>query len=812
MQSNQSTIFSKIRFRTAKTNEPDHMRYIANSRHNPDKYKRSEDAEHLIYAATRPRAAGGLFGPNGPEELKQSMAEIEARQNPLSWRIICSLREDDAQRLGYVSPAAWQDLTKRIVAQFARATKIAPQNLCWRAGHHNEPGHPHVHVILWLKDGAPTRRGKLSAEELREFRRGQAREIFGPLRVRLAAEKTEARNTMLSAVRGNVTEVERLVRFAELEMQIQDPVGIRLAPGFSSQDLDTLASKISALAAIMPGKGQVKLAFMPPDVKEEVKRIADWFMARPELKEARASYETASVQLAKIYTADPKKLREAEQNARDDLRNRIAQLVLKGAVDLQKVENSIEQKPEMADYETAGSSRTEKEKGLRDSSGTLSNFGSERGKSFSRDDKTAEKLWRSTCFSLGREYRNLNLSSEILKPQLGHDLRNELVNRLHTIAKDMPDQKGKPAYAYLPDNLKKQAREMAEWLLNRPELQNRFNELENKESLINRMSEQVVSRSYELLPRELPERINFVIHEGRSATAIMKLTDANANLIKDDYEEAIWTAGTIYRAMTYLNNDKDKAWEAAEKFASRAGLSEKDFLDAISREINRMEYIKENDFPIIVGRDDWQRLTENLGLREEELLRPWFGVKEKNESEKEADQKLREELGVTLLEERIPDVVAAFENSCFHSKDSGELRWTIITMAATLKAINIDAPERARIVSNWCRRSGVEITPGKLRNVLDRTTISDTDIWLGKKSWARLMTNLGIEEGKAPEGPWRVGRSIPLSSRIATGVYKSVWKALERERLKAQAQAELASLRETERAESRNNEHNGRER
>lgn len=331
MQSNQSTIFSKIRFRTAKTNEPDHMRYIANSRHNPDKYKRSEDAEHLIYAATRPRAAGGLFGPNGPEDLKQSMAEIEARQNPLSWRIICSLREDDAQRLGYVSPAAWQDLTKRVVAQFARATKIAPQNLCWRAGHHNEPGHPHVHVILWLKDGAPTRRGKLSAEELREFRRGQAREIFGPLRVQLAAEKTEARNTMLAAIRGNVTEVERLIKCAELEMQVQDPVGIRSAPGFSSQDLDTLASNINALATIMPGKGQVKLAFMPPDVKEEVKRIADWLMARPELKEARASYETASVQLAMIYTADPKKLREAEQNARDDLRDRMAQVILNAA-------------------------------------------------------------------------------------------------------------------------------------------------------------------------------------------------------------------------------------------------------------------------------------------------------------------------------------------------------------------------------------------------------------------------------------------------------------------------------------------------
>jgi len=245
--------------------------------------------------------------------------------------------------------------------------------------------------------------------------------------------------------------------------------------------------------------------------------------------------------------------------------------------------------------------------------------------------------------------------------------------------------------------------------------------------------------------------------------------------------------------MICLEEKEDRAWEAAEKFAAKAGLSEKDISEAIDKEIERMEYIQEKDLPATVGRDNWQRLGENLGLKEEEFLRPWFGVKE-DESKMEASQKLRDELGVTLMEERIAGAIDAFENSYYHPEDPSELRWTITTMASTLKAMNIDEPERARIVRDWCERSGVKITEARLRDILDRTTIADTDIWLGKKSWARLMENLGIETQKAPEGPWRVGRPMPLSSRIAGGVWKSAWKTLERERSKAEAQSRYASI------------------
>lgn len=101
-----------------------------------------------------------------------AMKEVGNRVGGPSWRLVLSLREDDARELGVSGLAAWQDLTRRCMAQFGQAAGIQPEHLCWVAAHHPEQGHPHVHAIAWLADGAPRRRGLLSSLELKEVRRG----------------------------------------------------------------------------------------------------------------------------------------------------------------------------------------------------------------------------------------------------------------------------------------------------------------------------------------------------------------------------------------------------------------------------------------------------------------------------------------------------------------------------------------------------------------------------------------------------------------------------------------------------------------
>ncbi|WP_422445373.1 MobP3 family relaxase [Thermoanaerobacterium sp. DL9XJH110] len=743
------------------------------------------DAGHIKYMAERP-GSHGLFS---QEEDIPDMNKIQKEllnHKGVSWRWILSLEESDAVDLGYTNREAWMKTLRATMKDAAAAMGIAESNLRWVAAFHRKRGHPHVHILLWEKE--PKRKqGELSEGEVRDIKRIFMQEIDAMERNRLEAEKTALRDFIRDTARSSIL---NLNRGEEARALIGEKPG--LEPLMAPETRKELMLKLNELAAIMPGHGRIALKYMPPAVKEKARDISAWLLAQPGFLNSLEKYKDLSEQLAKYYVKKDEKLEEAADRAFKDIRDRVAQLVLKGAVDVQKVENIIEQKPDEADYEISETKEYIEAGG-----------GKHQNKDESISEKAAERLWRTVCFSLGREYRRLFPDSKILRPKIGKELKDELLSGLNNLAASMPNQQGKPSYAYLPEELKKQARETAEWLLGRPELQGRFSRIKDREDIVLRMAEQVVSRACGLLPREIPEDLRFVMHEGRRDMVVHKIRDADADLVADDYEEAVWTAGAIYRTMVYLKEKEDEAWKAAEGFAAKAGISDNDLKNAVGREIKRIEYIKDKGLPEIVSRDDWQRMMENLGLKEEEFLRPWFGVKEKDESEIEASQKLRDELGVTLMEERIAGAIEAFENSYFHNEDPQELRWTITTMASTLKAMNIDEPERARIVRDWCQRSGVKITEARLRDVLDRTTIADTDIWLSKKSWGRLMKNLGFEAEDAPECPWQVGRPMPLSERIAASVWKSAWKTLERERSKAEAQSRYASMMTEKKAEKK---------
>jgi len=327
--------FVKVKYSDHAQKDANHVRYIGTRpgvERVPVQDELAADAAHIEYAGTRPRSTG-LFGPdlNHPPLLAQAMREVGNRETGSSWRIVFSLREDDARELGVTNLAAWQDLTRRAMVHFTRAIGIEQGHLRWVAAHHPEQGHPHVHVIAWLADAAPKRKGELSAMELRDVRRGVIQEIFGPLRARLAAERTMARNTMLDTVKENVQRAERILQRIEMEAQVAEPVGDNLPPRFVKQDLEEPAEKITFLAGIMPGKGQAKLAYMPAEVKNEVRRIADWILSRPQMVTAVAAHEKATRELTRLYTSNKDRGDEAWQKAYSDLRDRVAQVVLRSA-------------------------------------------------------------------------------------------------------------------------------------------------------------------------------------------------------------------------------------------------------------------------------------------------------------------------------------------------------------------------------------------------------------------------------------------------------------------------------------------------
>ena len=303
-----------------------HARYIAMREGVARGAESPDPLIHARYLGERPGSTG-LFGadPARPPDLTAVQAAV--RDRPWHWQAVLSLREEDARALGVATPADWRDLARRIMPQYAATLGVHLDELRWVAAMHHKAGHPHVHVLAWLREGAAERPPGLSRQELRAVRRVVARETYGPMRTQAGARKTAERDHLIAAGKINLQALRR----AELQARVERPQGARLPPRFAAADLRDLAGRIEALAPGMPGHGQARLAYMPPETKAEARAIADWILARPALAGSLASMEAAVRDLTALYRQGAAAGDEAWSNARSDVRDRMAQVVVRAA-------------------------------------------------------------------------------------------------------------------------------------------------------------------------------------------------------------------------------------------------------------------------------------------------------------------------------------------------------------------------------------------------------------------------------------------------------------------------------------------------
>ena len=107
------------------------------------------------YAAERPgvitMGEHGLFGQEDYVNLRKASEEIY-NHNGIVWQQVISLRQTDAERLGYDTPDAWRNLLRSKQFEIASYHRIPAENMKWYAAFHKEEGHYHVHFILFNKE------------------------------------------------------------------------------------------------------------------------------------------------------------------------------------------------------------------------------------------------------------------------------------------------------------------------------------------------------------------------------------------------------------------------------------------------------------------------------------------------------------------------------------------------------------------------------------------------------------------------------------------------------------------------------------
>jgi len=756
------------------------------------------NASYAQYIDERPNSHG-LFGQDEKTPDLDSIKEELRNHNGIVWRMVISLKEEDAVKFGYTSRQAWENTLRATFPEAVKAIGIRESNLRWFAAYHAEMGHPHVHVMFWEK--SPERAaGLLGKGETKEMKRILLREIYASERNTLLAEKTALRDLLRSMAKDSLQkEVEIINDIKELKKHVEALDGLQegVAPKLWESREKELSDMLIKLSQIMPGKGRVALAYMPPEVKKLARDAADRILKMPVFSKELEAYINAAKSIASHYSSQENAIKEAEKRAYEDLRDRIAQDVLKNSKQLQSILRDIE-KTYINDPENVDHPAYEHIHGV-----ISSLIPNDQYDTVNRLYKSILNLYERELYKISNEFEVSNYTV------LDIDFKKRVLEDLKNTAEAIKDHTGRVYYTYL-DEFKHNVNLFTQKLLNDGKIVYIEEKIKNLlgpdkaetyiQSIRQKAADIYLKYAGELIPKE-KIALSMELHEGRAANAVNILQNANSFYITNRPEEQEFTVRTMYRAYVSLGIEEDKAFSIACEWGEAAGI--KDASVYVLKEFERMEQLKEiykNTGTVMlnfVSTKDWDRLRDNLGYAEEELPKPWIGVidKEKQaELDAESDKPVNEKSNITveLIPENIPKVVEAFTAAVNMNLSGEEIPWTIKTMNNVLYAMGVDKRIRENIIRDFFNKSNINIPEQQYIDIFHRSDIAgDKNYWIGHDKWERLMHNLNIQVDK----PWLIKGEQNIVGILVKDLWKSAWKTLEREKAKSLAKAAIQNLK-----------------
>ena len=245
---------------------------------------------YLAYMTERPRSHG-LFSADGPADLEQTMAEINAHAGPV-WTFIYSLKREDAARLSYDSAEGWRNLLLAHQTELAQAMKIPPSSFRWCAAFHDEKHHPHIHMMAW---SAEPKQGYLTEKGIEQMRSILSNDIFRDELLSLYQEKDQSYQEVRDAA---MAAMSRLIR----EMKS----GLCHSPVIAGQ-METLAGMLAE------AKGKKVYGYLKKPVKAQVDAIADELAKLPEVAECYEQWNRLRDELERYYKDTPREHKPLSQ-------------------------------------------------------------------------------------------------------------------------------------------------------------------------------------------------------------------------------------------------------------------------------------------------------------------------------------------------------------------------------------------------------------------------------------------------------------------------------------------------------------------
>ena len=290
----------------------------------------ANNKEYLEYMARRPRSHG-LFGNIDTEDLTEVSSRIDGltKEGKVIYRGIISLGERDGEELGFRNAGAWNNYLKRVMPEIAQKLGISSYDHTWVAAFHAEESHPHVHYMLWdnqdrvkspfiHKATQQSIRICLEEEMFDDAYERSVKLVYDEELKELNSIRNESRKQILN-------ETENVMRETFAPGVEYEKIPQRVA----NEYLESIAQEAQELTLMLHGKGSMKYQYLPEDAKEQVQKIVDLALQKPDIRDSMEKYMDGVKKTQQLKGWTRTRIQAVLEKEHRDIRKRIANKVLK---------------------------------------------------------------------------------------------------------------------------------------------------------------------------------------------------------------------------------------------------------------------------------------------------------------------------------------------------------------------------------------------------------------------------------------------------------------------------------------------------
>lgn len=314
------------------------------------------------YVLSNANTRHGLFGKIDEIqkiEENQSIRQVEkhieqlARDKRIIYRGLISMREWDAQRLGYLEQDKWKDIFIKKINDFSKMLNIPVNRIQYVASVHIQKGHPHCHFMMWDSQ-KEIRRPEIDVKLKNDMRKKLISYVFREdLLPYYQTKDLIKKDIKQSQIIQDLIDLSYDKNFIKIVKQLEDNFYNEkiLNKKIKDENLKEIVKELVELKQKLPKTGRLAYQYLTPEEKQQVDKISNLILdSSAECKQKAKLYINATKEIKKYQVTSIEKmeklLERAEKEAEYEIMKILGNRILEFEKNLLKSNNINEIKLE----------------------------------------------------------------------------------------------------------------------------------------------------------------------------------------------------------------------------------------------------------------------------------------------------------------------------------------------------------------------------------------------------------------------------------------------------------------------------------